>query len=184
MLRRKAEAIALLQRLQELSHAAHSRIEAGDGAAAQWSGIGFRAGASRFIAPLAQVAEVLPYPALTRVPGTRSWIKGVSNVRGNLVTIVDLPEFFGGEPVERDLRSRLIVINLPDVYCAVLVNEVLGMRQFDEATDAEFAGNGTYPASGLTPGVANRRFRREGVTWQEYDFRKLVASPGFQDVAA
>ncbi len=186
MLRRKAEAIALLQRLQDLGRTAHARAETHDGVAAavQWSGIGFRAGAARLIAPLAQIAEVLPYPALTRVPGARSWVKGVANVRGNLVTVVDLPEFFGGAPVERDLRSRLIVINLPDVYCAVLVNEVLGMRQFDEETDAEIVDNGTNPASASTPGIANRQFRREGVLWQEYDFRRLVASPGFQDVAA
>ena len=186
MLRRKAEAIALLQRLQDLSRTAHAKAETPDGAiaAVQWSGIGFRAGAARFIAPLPQIAEVLPYPALTRVPGARPWVKGVANVRGNLVTIVDLPEFFGGAPVERDLRSRLIVINLPDVYCAVLVNEVLGMRQFDEEADAEIPANGTNPASGPIPGIANRQFRREGVLWQEYDFRKLVASPGFQDVAA
>lgn len=187
MLRRKAEAIALLQRLQELGRAAPGSGEGADAAAHQWSGIGFRVGTRRLVAPLGQIAEVLPYPMLTRVPGARAWMKGVANVRGNLFTVADLSEFCGEAPVDNDLRARLIAINLPEVNCGVLVNEVLGMRQFDVESVVEpgtEAGRASARVNDPVAMAMRRVFRHEGVAWQEFDFRALVASAGFQDVSA
>lgn len=187
MLRRKAEAIALLQRLQELGRATPGADGGADVAARQWSGIGFRVGTRRLVVPLGQIAEVLPYPTLTRLPGARAWMKGVANVRGNLFTVADLSEFCGEAPIDNDLRARLIAINLPEVNCGVLVNEVLGMRQFDvDSVEEPGPDTARANASSTDPvAMAMRRvFRHEGVAWQEFDFRALVASAGFQDVAA
>jgi twitching motility protein PilI len=116
-------------------------------------------------------------------------MKGVANVRGNLFTVADLSEFCGETPIDNDLRARLIAINLPEVNCGVLVNEVLGMRQFDvgsvEETDADMAmARATANNSDPVAMAMRRVFRHEGVAWQEFDFRALVASAGFQDVAA
>ncbi|MCK7576667.1 MAG: chemotaxis protein CheW [Chromatiales bacterium] len=40
----------------------------------------------RLVTPLDHVSEVLPPPAVTPVPGTKKWLKGIANVRGTLVT--------------------------------------------------------------------------------------------------
>ena len=56
---------------------------------AEWSGLGFRMGDERFVCPRDDVREVLVYPdAMTRVPGTREWLGGLANVRGNEVAVV------------------------------------------------------------------------------------------------
>src|ERR1700759_2848721 len=58
-----------------------------------WRGIGFRVGVRYFVSVIAEVNEILTPPLLTQVPGTRRWLLGVANVRGNLVPAIDLRDF-------------------------------------------------------------------------------------------
>lgn len=55
-----------------------------------WSGIGFRMGGRFFVAPMGEVGEVLHEPRYTQLPGVKTWVKGVANVRGRLLPIMDL----------------------------------------------------------------------------------------------
>ncbi len=149
-------------------------------AAVLWSGVGFRLTDMHLVAPLDQVLEVLPCPQITLVPGTKSWLKGVANVRGNLLTIVDLPEFFGKPTVFIDDRARLLVMNIPGLNTALLVNEVLGLRHFDEELERQ-------DLSGLDDPVLvhlNGGFLRDGVLWGVFDTKSLADSLSFRHVAA
>ena len=43
-----------------------------------------------------ETREVLTYPSqLTRVPGAKTWVKGLANVRGALLPVIDLRQFLG-----------------------------------------------------------------------------------------
>jgi len=44
---------------------------------------------------LESVREIVPARAATRLPGAPAWVKGLINLRGTLVTVVDLAERFG-----------------------------------------------------------------------------------------
>src|SRR3972149_6209117 len=79
------------------------------------SGVGFRLGDMMLVTPLDHVIEILPPPPLTLVPGVKSWLKGVANVRGNLITIIDLPEYFGKPPVFPADKARRLILNVPDL---------------------------------------------------------------------
>ena len=74
--------------LLELERRAKAAIAARDGAdtsSEEWVGIGFRLGAERFVAPRGDVREILPLPeSVTRVPGAKSWLRGIANIRGQL----------------------------------------------------------------------------------------------------
>ena len=48
-----------------------------------------------FAADMNDVAEILQPPRLTKVPGVRSWVLGVANVRGRLVPVMDLAGLLG-----------------------------------------------------------------------------------------
>ena len=65
-----------------------------------WSGIGFRMGERLFVAPMGEVSEVLHEPRYTSLPGVKSWVKGVANVRGRL-----LPPDRGARARGRDSRA-------------------------------------------------------------------------------
>lgn len=180
MARAVTDPFALLRDMQQQSMANTIGLPQEVQAAVLWSGVGFRLGEMQLVAPLDQVLEVLPSPAITLVPGTKPWLKGVANVRGNLLTIVDLCEYFGKPPVFVDDRARLMVMNVPGLNTALLVNEVLGLRHFDEETERQ-------DLSGLDDPVMahlSSGFLRDGALWGVFDMNSLADNPAFRHVAA
>lgn len=63
-----------------------------------WRGIAYRLGDAFLVSSISEVNEILMFPAITPVPGTKAWMLGIANVRGNLVTVVHLRGFLEGEP--------------------------------------------------------------------------------------
>jgi twitching motility protein PilI len=98
----------------------------------RWKGIGFLLNQTRFIAPLAEVAEILSVPSFTRIPGVQSWALGLANVRGTLLPVVDLRRFLGFPPLLPNKRNRLLVINHAGLVTGLLVEEVLGLQSLYE----------------------------------------------------
>lgn len=97
---------------------------------APWLGIGFRMNQQSYVTGIGDVTEILPVPNITPLPGTKSWAKGVSNVRGRLVPIIDLPEFLGlPAPSDRTTR-RIMVVDRKQLVVGLIVDEVQGMVQF------------------------------------------------------
>ncbi|MCP3673056.1 MAG: hypothetical protein GY829_01105, partial [Gammaproteobacteria bacterium] len=96
-----------------------------------WKGIGFILGGQKYIAPWNEVAEIQSLPTLTRVPGAKEWVKGVANVRGMLLPVMDLNTFFGfrGRNVR---KQRLLVVNHDGIYSGLIVDEVLGAMTFEK----------------------------------------------------
>ena len=66
------------------------------GATQEWSGVTFALGESRLACKIDQIHEILPIPASTPVPGAKPWIIGLANVRGSLLTVIDLVWFLTG----------------------------------------------------------------------------------------
>ncbi len=99
----------------------------------EWVGVGFRIGDNRLIAPMSEVREILDMPEFTRVPGVKSWVVGIANVRGSLLPIMDLKGFMLGEDIRQRNKGRLIVIDYKGFDTALVVEEIYGMRHFRES---------------------------------------------------
>ncbi|MDN5869510.1 MAG: chemotaxis protein CheW [Nitrococcus sp.] len=96
----------------------------------EWRGVGFRLGGQRLIASMNEVVELLTPPWVARVPRTKSWLRGVANVRGNLLPIMDLSDYLGKGRANPSRLARVLVIKQDTVCTGLLVDEVLGMRHF------------------------------------------------------
>ncbi|HET9122538.1 MAG TPA: chemotaxis protein CheW [Acidiferrobacteraceae bacterium] len=145
-----------------------------------WSGLGFRIGNQRLVTPLSQISEVLGYPVHTPVPGAKRWVRGIANVRGTLLTIVDLAAYFSQPPVEATDKARLLVMNVPELTCGVLVHEIFGLRHFDEDREQR-------DLAGVDNAVfmhVRRAFLRDDVLWGVFDMQSLAESVTFRHVAA
>ena len=59
-----------------------------------------------------KVTEIMECVALTKVPGAPSWIRGVLNLRGAVVPVVDLAVKFGMARSEVTRRSCVIIVEL------------------------------------------------------------------------
>jgi len=69
----------------------------------------FRLGEEVFALDIAQVREVLDYTAITRVPRMPEFMRGVINLRGSVVPVVDLRLKFGMAATERTLNTCIII---------------------------------------------------------------------------
>jgi purine-binding chemotaxis protein CheW len=72
----------------------------------------FRLGGELFALNVAQVREVLEVSRITRVPTAPEYMRGVANVRGQAVPVVDLRRRFGLEATQDTVNSRVIVMEL------------------------------------------------------------------------
>ena len=95
-----------------------------------WIGIGFAINEVQLIAKMDEVSEILPPPETIRVPGVTQWVKGLANIRGNLMPILDMNGFLYGRPTNIRKESRILIINKLGIVAGLLVDEVYGLRRF------------------------------------------------------
>ena len=73
-------------------------------------------------APLCK--EVLKLPQLVRVPGLPAHLRGILNLRGDIVAVTDLRALLGGVATEPRPGSRLVVVEAGPMKTALLVEKV------------------------------------------------------------
>ncbi|MCU1752622.1 chemotaxis protein CheW [Pseudomonas sp. 6D_7.1_Bac1] len=144
-----------------------------------WSGIGFRLGERWYVAPMGEVSEVLHEPRCTQLPGVKSWVKGVANLRGRLLPIMDLCGFLGTELSALRKQRRVLVVEYKEVFVGLMVDEVFGMQHFDQAS---FEPASLDAQDGPAGAFIKGQFVREQ-RWQVFSPFALAQSPRFMDVA-
>ena len=81
-------------------------------AAAVTSYITFKLGDELFAIDVARVREVLDLSEITRVPSAPPYMRGVVNVRGSAVPVVDLRHKFGLPATADTVNTRIVVLEL------------------------------------------------------------------------
>jgi len=74
--------------------------------------ITFKLGDELFAIDVSQVREVLELPPITSVPTAPAYMRGVVNVRGKAVPVIDLRTKFGLPHSKDTLNSRIVVMEL------------------------------------------------------------------------
>src|SRR3569833_3470518 len=86
----------LLAELERRGRAVSAQVSQESTASRKWVGVALRMAGDLYLVAREETREVqgLP-PSLTRVPGAKQWIKGLANVRGQLLPGIDLRLFLG-----------------------------------------------------------------------------------------
>jgi twitching motility protein PilI len=171
----------LLREIERLTRAALSGQNAASGEGREWIGVGLRLGTESFLLAREETREVLSYPAnLARVPGAKSWIRGLANVHGQLMPIVDLRNFLGGGLTANNRVARVLVANHREVPVGLMVDEVLGFKKF---ADGEFVGD-VPPTLLRCERYLAGAFKRGAEVWPVFALRNLLESAEFLEAAA
>ncbi len=72
----------------------------------------FNVGEELFAVDVGQVREVLELSAITRIPNSPPFMRGVINVRGSVVPVVDMRRKFGLPPVEHTVETCIVVMEV------------------------------------------------------------------------
>ena len=166
----------LTQRSRERAYSLPQQIEV----KATWEGVGFRLAGSGWVVPLDQVKEILTKVHISHIPGAKEWVRGVANVRGTLLPILDLNGFLMGKMTKMTRRSRILVMQHKGIAAGLLVEEVMGMRHFLEEEFSTDISMLDVPFKQMLTG----QYRQRGETWGVFNINHLVELPEFMQVAA
>lgn len=144
-----------------------------------WRGLGFGIDELRLAATFNDVSDVITCGAMTPVPRTRQWLRGVANVRGTICSVVDLSLFFGRALIAAEAKPKLLVISDPGLQVALLVPRVLGLKQFRENEKVDDLEKVDIE---VRPYVA-RLFSHKGENWAVLDMARLIRDRTFRNVA-
>ena len=134
----------------------------------QW--VTFHLGEEIYGIDVLQVQEVLRITEISPVPGAPSYVLGIINLRGNVVTVVDARNRFGLPPKEPDDASRIIIVDAFDKVIGLLVDNVSEVA-YVANSQIEMAPNvGTDEGHRFVSGVSNR----EGELLIMLDLAKLI----------
>ncbi len=100
------------------------------------------------------VHEILRYPDITRLPNTPKYIKGVINLRGNVIPVVDIRTRFGYPVGKVTDLTRIIVIETNEKLVGLLVDNVHQVVRIPHAN--------VDPPSELIEGVSEEFIRGIG----------------------
>lgn len=86
--------------------------------------LAFHLGAEEFGIPVMTVREIMGLQDITAVPQTPAHVRGVLNLRGKVIPVIDLRLKFGLEPVEYGQRTSIIVVKIGELMMGVIVDGV------------------------------------------------------------
>ena len=164
--------------LREFQLSVNEKLRTASTRAALASKLGFQVGADNWFVALHLVSEVIPVPQTVPVPLTQAWFRGVSNIRGNLYSMIDFAAFQGADPIGAGMERRVILISDRLIGGAgLLVSRMLGLRNPEQfaplprAADAPAWMAGAYSDAGAA-------------RWMELDLPALVREQRFLEVGA
>lgn len=143
-----------------------------------WIGIGFKLCGHRLVAKMSEVNEILPPPDTIRVPGVLPWVKGLANVRGTLMPILDMKAYLTGDKLSSAVERRILIINQQEILAGLMVEEVYGLRRFRP----EMRVGETAPDMGGLKPYLDGSFQDDQTQWNVFSMQRLVEHEHFLKV--
>lgn len=86
--------------------------------------ISFNVAEEEYGVSVLEVEEIIRLPYITKLPKTPDFIKGVINLRGSVIPVVDMRERFDLEKKEYSFLTRAIIVNVQDKSIGMIVDRV------------------------------------------------------------
>lgn len=164
--------------LREYQLALSERLQSAEAGARVPSKLGLQVGDEAWLVDLKDAGELIPTPAISAVPLTQLWFKGVANVRGNLYSVTDFAAFLGGAATNIGAHTRLLLVNERfRSGAALLVERSLGLR------DPEQLRARADAAAGQPPFVRAVFADETGKLWKELDVPALIQNEAFLEAS-
>jgi twitching motility protein PilI len=174
----KPDAAARRTRLREFQTQLVERMQAAKtGVDTRVSQLGVMIGQQRWLLNLQEAGEIVSVGAITNVPLTQDWFLGLSNIRGNLISVIDFARFQGQAPTAIDKESRIVAF-APSLSfnCGLLVTRVLGLRNVADM-EAQIT-----PEANATQWSSQHYVDRDQQVWNELNLSLVVQDPLFLHV--
>lgn len=92
----------------------------------------FRIAHEIYALPILRIRAIHPLRQLTWIPGVPDFIRGVINLRGEIISVVDLKVFFELPDGDFTRLSHVIILSSPEMEFGILADEILGVSEIAE----------------------------------------------------
>ena len=82
---------------------------------------------------ISYVVEIISVQDITLVPHTHAYVKGIINLRGTVVPVIDMGMRFGGEQVIYTDQTCIIVLSMDDMSVGILVDGVQDVTDIEDS---------------------------------------------------
>lgn len=172
------KAIDLLRDIQAATFRHAAQLPLKQDVHPQWQGMGFQVGGLRLVSAMGEIGEILKPPRVAALPGVKSWVLGVANIRGRLIPVIDLHEFLGMAPTLPMAQWRVLVVEDDDLVAGLLVEQSLGIQHFLEDSFEEAQAD----ALGALAPYVRGAFRHGGRVFYEAQLKLILRDDKFFDV--
>ena len=84
----------------------------------------FKSGEEYFGLKIQYVSEIIQFQAITEIPETEDYIKGLINLRGKVIPVIDVRLRFRQQPFEYNDRTCIIVLNVNAMLVGLIVEKI------------------------------------------------------------
>ncbi len=120
----------------------------------------FRIGHEHYGLELSQTREIIEYSGITEVPLMPNFLRGVINLRGEVVPVIDLAVRLGRKPIEVQKRTCIIVVELnnneQNHVLGLLADAVSEVIEMDEDNIEDAPSFGANIRAEFIQGIAKR----------------------------
>jgi len=153
--------------LREFQQNLNDRLQKTGLSGSRVSTLGVSISGKSWLVDMEDIGEVLSLPSLTVVPFTKTWFRGVANIRGKLYSVIDLAAFQQSGAVSEDAGNRILLVSERHAFnAALLVDRVLGLRDSSDWQAEELDGQVGYQDE-------------SGERWRKLDLQGLLSQAEF-----
>ena len=96
-----------------------------------------------FALPLQNTLEIDYVPEVIPLPNLPPWVLGICNLRGDIVSVVDLKQIMHLGPGPADTIKKMVLIHNKDISTAIIVDKIAGMLFISDHDDADLCEDET-----------------------------------------
>jgi purine-binding chemotaxis protein CheW len=98
--------------------------------------VGFQVGRETYGVPITSLHEIVRVPEITAVPDAPEYMEGVINLRGKIVSVIDLRKRLGEKKIGSSRRNRILVVEHKNKLAGLIVDSASEVLKIP-ATDVE-----------------------------------------------
>ena len=144
-----------------------------------WRALSLKSGDLPIVVPIGAIVELAVCENITPVPLTHGWVRGLTNLRGQLYTVIDLSVLLGGDETRLSRDARIVVLSDGGLNSCLLVNDVMGLKVFPEDHPRKPALNN----GGAADGFFKESISDDEQSWSILDVGALVHDVRYQDAS-
>ena len=143
-----------------------------------WRGFVFEIEDLNIAVPFAGEFEIVPAQEVSGLPLTQPWVAGMTNIRGEIYTLVDFSAFIGRRPIRMGPKCHFLLLPDPGLKSALVLDSRIRLRTFSVDLPSEDIAQ-------LDPGLnpyLERVISDGGKKWGVMDIMALCNAPEFQRI--